>query len=200
MKDLTGIYKITNPKGKVYIGQSHNLKNRQRHYRTLKCKNQTLLYNSLVYYRWDNHIFEILQNLPSDIDQDTLNKFEHIYYTQYKDCGFQMLNIRETGSNGKLSSETKQKIRNSNLGKKQSEETKIKRAIANTGQKRDEIARRNMSNSKKGKKFSESHILNMSKPQERVNCPNCNKIGGLKAMKRYHFNHCKNIKNASKID
>lgn len=33
-----GIYKLTSPSGKVYIGQSINLKNRFRHYKSNKSK------------------------------------------------------------------------------------------------------------------------------------------------------------------
>lgn len=40
---MKGIYKVTNPKGKVYIGQSSNIENRFNDYRAYKCKgiNQT---------------------------------------------------------------------------------------------------------------------------------------------------------------
>lgn len=43
---MIGIYKITNPKGKVYIGQSIDINERFKTYSYLKCKNQTKLYNS----------------------------------------------------------------------------------------------------------------------------------------------------------
>ena len=41
---MVGIYKITNPSGKIYIGQSVNIDNRISSYKNLKCKNQTKLY------------------------------------------------------------------------------------------------------------------------------------------------------------
>lgn len=59
---MVGIYKITNPKNKIYIGQSTNIEKRFKDdYRNLKCKGQTKLYNSLKKYGYDNHIFEIIQ-------------------------------------------------------------------------------------------------------------------------------------------
>ena len=57
---MVGIYKITNPSGKIYIGQSVNIDNRISSYKNLKCKNQTKLYRSLLKYTFENHIFEIL--------------------------------------------------------------------------------------------------------------------------------------------
>ena len=47
MNKNIGIYKITNPKGKVYIGQSININKRWNAYRNLKLKSQTKLLNSL---------------------------------------------------------------------------------------------------------------------------------------------------------
>ena len=29
------------------------------------------------------------------------------------------------------------------------------------------------------------------KPKEKITCPHCNKTGGKPAMKRYHFDNCK---------
>lgn len=46
-----GIYKITNPNGKIHIGQSIDLECRFKCYKYLKCKNQILFmyegYNSI---------------------------------------------------------------------------------------------------------------------------------------------------------
>ncbi len=39
--------------------------------------------------------------------------------------------------------------------------------------------------------FSEEHRRNLSKPQKLVECPHCNKVGGLNNMNRYHFDNCK---------
>lgn len=47
---LLGIYKITNPNNKIYIGQSINIKNRFYHYSLYHCKTQTKLYNSFIKY------------------------------------------------------------------------------------------------------------------------------------------------------
>lgn len=59
MEKITGIYKITSPSGRIYIGSSKNIRRRFYSYKNLHCKDQPKLYNSFVKYGVDNHIFEI---------------------------------------------------------------------------------------------------------------------------------------------
>ena len=59
-KKIVGIYKITNPKGRVYIGQSINIFKRFSYYKMLQCKGQKKVYSSLVKYGYENHKFEIV--------------------------------------------------------------------------------------------------------------------------------------------
>ena len=40
MNKICGIYKITSPSNKIYIGQSININNRIVHYRNYICKDQ----------------------------------------------------------------------------------------------------------------------------------------------------------------
>lgn len=47
MRKIIGIYKITSPLGKVYIGQSHDINNRFKYYFSMRCSGQKHLYNSL---------------------------------------------------------------------------------------------------------------------------------------------------------
>jgi len=54
---LIGIYKITSPSKKVYIGQSWNIKERFRKYNYKS--NQQLLMRSFSKYGLENHVFEI---------------------------------------------------------------------------------------------------------------------------------------------
>lgn len=58
---ICGIYKITNPVGKVYIGQSENIYNRWKDYYKLSCNKQVKLYRSLKKYKPCNHTFEIIE-------------------------------------------------------------------------------------------------------------------------------------------
>jgi group I intron endonuclease len=108
---MIGIYKITSPSGKIYIGQAWNIKKRFQSYKCLnKASIGTHLYNSFLKHEVKNHLFEVIQHLPSDVEQEILDWYEIFYIQQYKECGFEMLNIKEGGSHGKHSEETKIKI------------------------------------------------------------------------------------------
>ena len=58
---MIGIYKITSPTGKVYIGQSININKRFYQYKKLHCKGQVILYNSFMKHGVENHIFEVIK-------------------------------------------------------------------------------------------------------------------------------------------
>jgi group I intron endonuclease len=139
-----GIYKITSPNNKIYIGQSRNIDLRKNQYSRLQCKNQKKLYSSILKYGWDNFCFDILAVFPCSISQDELNRYEIFYWEEYKNQGFKMLNIKTPGSNGKLSEETKIKISKANKGMKMPIEACIK-----------------ISNARKGIKFSDEHKLKL---------------------------------------
>lgn len=64
---MIGIYKITNPNGKIYIGQSININRRFKEYEKLLCKDSKKLYYSFLKYGVENHKFEILEICNIDI-------------------------------------------------------------------------------------------------------------------------------------
>jgi len=109
-----GIYKITSPSDKIYIGQSTNLEKRKDDYIKLRCDKQYKLYNSLQKHGWEQHIFEIIE----ECSLDQLNEKE-IYWGLYYDVlGENGLNLRLGDANGLCSEETKKKIGLSNSGPK----------------------------------------------------------------------------------
>jgi len=57
---MIGIYKITNPNGQVYIGQSTNIIARIYSHKFQSEKN-TLIMRSIKKYGYENHVFEILE-------------------------------------------------------------------------------------------------------------------------------------------
>lgn len=60
---IIGIYKITNPKGRVYIGLTENVLDRWKDYYDFvssSIRKQPIIYNSLQKYGVENHKFEIL--------------------------------------------------------------------------------------------------------------------------------------------
>jgi group I intron endonuclease len=64
---MQGIYKITNPEGKSYIGLSTNIETRWESYRyyTGMSKNSSIKF-SLKKYGYDAHKFEILEKVKGD--------------------------------------------------------------------------------------------------------------------------------------
>lgn len=141
---IIAIYKITSPSGKVYIGQSKNYNKRLKNYKNLESKYQVKLHNSFLFYGVESHKFEIVYQFPNDISQDIVNNYEILYWQQYKDCGVEMLNTREPGTQGKISLESREKMSKSRKGIKHSPEWTEKIRQSNIGQKRSKEGIENM--------------------------------------------------------
>ena len=76
----SGIYKITSPSGKIYIGQSSNINRRMiEHKYNSKTKNLKL-YSSIRKYGLENHKIEVIF-LSNDIDEK--NKMESFFINQF---------------------------------------------------------------------------------------------------------------------
>lgn len=149
------IYKITNPNNKIYIGQSWRYKKRIISYKNSRCFSQKSLYSSIKKYGWDKHKIEIIHSLPEDISQNVLNIYEKFYHEQYLYCGFNTMNIREPGSNGKLHPDSIKKMANSKKGKKLTQEHRNKIAKGNMGRKMSQKTKDIISSIHKGCKRSE---------------------------------------------
>lgn len=107
---MIGIYKITNPNGKIYIGQSTNIDNRKYYYASVKCDKQHKLYHSLQKYGWEEHTFEIIE----ECSLEQLNEREIYWGMEYDVLSENGLNLRLGNANGKCSQETKDKIGKTN--------------------------------------------------------------------------------------
>lgn len=131
---ITGIYKITNPVGKVYIGQSTNIGGRKSAYRRLKCEKQLRLYNSLLKYGYDSHKFELI----ASCEQAELNELE-VYYINTYDAINKGLNCLSGGNNNNIipsvraSKSAQLKGNKYALGFKHTKETKERMSQAKTG-------------------------------------------------------------------
>lgn len=154
---VIGIYRIISPSHKIYIGQSWDIARRLKSYRNLNCKNQRKLYHSLSKYGFENHKFEVLyefKNIPQQIE---LNNLEKYYLSIYRATSFELLNLNDSESRGKISEETRKKmsdaakkITNRPKGFMISAETRKKLSIAATG--------------KKGNQPTKERLEKMSKP------------------------------------
>lgn len=113
---MIGIYKITSPSGKVYIGQSVNIHNRFNKYLNINnSKGQRKLNNSFKKYGVENHIFEIIE----ECEFEQLNIRERYWQDYYDVLGKNGLNCVLTETNSKiriLSEEYKRKISKSKKG------------------------------------------------------------------------------------
>lgn len=154
---MIGIYKITSPSGKVYIGQTTNEKARVRHYMSHNCKQQKKLYYSLEKYSFKSHVFNFIEECVVE----KLNERERCWQDFYDSAGSNGLNCRLTKTNDKsgyFSIETRKNMSNSAKNKKLSEEHKRKIGDAGRGKKRPEI-----SLMQTGRKMKEEHIRNGEK-------------------------------------
>lgn len=126
---MIGIYLITSPTNKVYVGQSWNLEKRRGEYSNVSksIRGQSMIYNSLKKHGWPSHTFEVLLQLSQpDLEQAELDFWERWFMDYYRSEGKELLNLKEGGSNGKHSKETKAKISGTRKGQYPSQLTILK--------------------------------------------------------------------------
>ena len=151
---MIGIYKITSPSGRVYIGQSKNIKKRFSGYKRMKSSCQSRLHASFLKYGIDNHIFEVLE----ECEFLELNNRERFYQDMYEVLGPKGLNCVLTSTDTLpevKSEETRKKLSISNTGKTHTESAKKKVSIANIGKVFSLESRKKLSEARKGMVFSE---------------------------------------------
>jgi group I intron endonuclease len=159
----SGIYKITNPKGEVYIGCSKDLDRRENNYKLFKVKTQPLILESLYTYGWINHIFEILEYT------DNLREREKYWIEKFDSFNNGMNNNRGGGGPEGHTKETRKLISEkskANPGKRVNSHWKgkpkplhvIEANKANPGKRKDSHW--------KGKTRSEESRLKMSQSQK----------------------------------
>jgi len=212
MERISGIYKLVNPNGKIYIGQSIDIKRRFSEYRRKNCKDQRKLYHSLLKYGWENHQTFILEIVESD--KTKLIERENYWKDYYRVFEIDSLCLRKDGAGGFDSEETKLLKSRIRLGHKDSEETKKRKSeSAKISQNNPDTKEKKSISLKKVQKEvqnredvkykkSESGKIAQNRPETKlkkslalkgkiIDCPQCGKIGGVANMKRYHFDNCK---------
>ena len=125
---IIGIYKITSPSGKVYIGQSINVKKRWKNYEWLHnsvCG--PYLLRSLKKYSPQNHKFEVIEECSISQLNERETCWKQIELNKVNNDWSKVLFCElYDKSGGPRSEQVKEKIRQGNIGKTQSEETKRK--------------------------------------------------------------------------
>jgi group I intron endonuclease len=165
---MTGIYKITSPTGKTYIGQSVDINRRRLEYKNYG-SHSGKVDKSIKKHGFENHTFEILEECTIEL----LNERERFYQDQFDVLGPNGLNCRLTETSDKsgcLSEETKlkigiasrnrstqtlEKISKAVTGRVVSEETKQKLRIFNTGKIKSKETIEKISLGNKNKTLSE---------------------------------------------
>jgi group I intron endonuclease len=161
----SGIYKITSPTDKIYIGESYNLNSRCRRYlNPNKIKGQKAIYNSILKYGHESHKIEILELCDENIllererfYQEHFNSVENglnCFYTGTKDK-----KKKYSESTKKIMSEKSKGENNPFFGKKHSDESLKKISEASKGENNpnyggkfktdDWLLKQSISNSKK---------------------------------------------------
>lgn len=109
---ITGIYKITSPSKRVYIGQSKNISERWKSYKYLLNKpyiSQRKLANSFKKYGIGSHLFEVLE----ECTLEQLNEKE-LYWQNHYDTinkGLNSLTVKDGGIPQKMSKDTIERMR-----------------------------------------------------------------------------------------
>lgn len=127
---MVGIYKITSPSGKIYIGQSVNIEKRIQEYKKRLGERQPKLNRSFLKYGFEEHKIEtICECLISE-----LNEKERYYQDLFSCVGKSGLNCVLTKSSdrsGYVSEETRKKM----SGKSRPDSVKIKISKSHKGKK-----------------------------------------------------------------
>lgn len=153
-----GIYKITSPSGKIYIGSSTNIKRRFSNYKRLRCKSQSKLYSSFLKYGVDKHLFEVI----CFCEKIDLYKNERALGLEFDVLSKDGLNL-QLPSYGELppitSDETRLKQSLIKKGKPSNSPTKFKKGMVshNKGKAMSDAVKEKLRLANTGKIISESH-------------------------------------------
>lgn len=140
-----GIYKITSLSGRVYIGQSVDIKTRFYKYKGLHCEKQFRLHNSLKKYGVNSHIFEVVELCSEALLNERERYYQDLYDATNNDKGLNCVLTATTDKSGRVSVDSKQRMSIAQKGKKISEETRKRMSVAVTGRKHTDEAKENMS-------------------------------------------------------
>jgi len=143
MEKIIGVYKITNPKGRIYIGSSSNIRARFSSYKNLHCADQPKLYNSFVKYGIENHTFVI----EKECEYDDLYKNEREIGEKYS--------VLKYGLNCALPTYA---------DKKQafSEEARLRISMSKRGNKNPQFGKVGILSTMFGKKKTPEQLINQS--------------------------------------
>ena len=147
-----GIYKITSPSGRIYIGQSKELRQRISNYKKMYKSNlrQRGLHNSFKKYGVENHQFDIVEYCS----EEELNCSERFWQDEFDVIGENGLNciLTQCGDKRyKVSKETSERLTNKQIGEKNHMYGRTGDRHHNYGKTLSKETKKLISESKKGK-------------------------------------------------
>jgi len=162
---MIGIYKITSPSGKIYIGQTTNFTKRKNYYKNGAMPYQVRIHNSLQKYGYDAHTIEFIEKCLVE----NLNERERHWQDFYDVIGENGLNCRLTETKDKsgfISDESKSKMSEARQNRILTDKEKYRLKSLFLGRKHTEETRLKMSESAKGRKFTKEHIAKLPQNQK----------------------------------
>jgi group I intron endonuclease len=151
---MIGIYKITNPKDEIYVGQTIGIERRKKEYSKTKSYGQPKLQNSFEKHGWENHIFEVIEECNLEQLDKKETYWKQFYINQYGWEKALFCHLID-GKGGNKSNETKCKMSLYASNRTQEHNLKISQKL-------------------KGYKQTPQHCLNKSKAMKgkKVRCKN----------------------------
>jgi group I intron endonuclease len=174
LNKMTGVYKITSPSNKVYIGSSISINDRLTSYRNGHLPYQKKLSASLNKYTPQSHSFELLEICC----KENVRKRERFYCLKNNVLGELGLNLKIPHDNDgyvSISDETRKRLSEARTGEKNNMYGKKGELSPNFGKKYSEERRKKISerfagekHPMYGKKHSEETIEKMKANSKRV--------------------------------
>lgn len=192
---MVGIYKITNPEGKIYIGLSKNIELRWKSYKSKSgiTKNSSFKL-SLDKYKYEEHTFEIIEEVIND---NKLLREREKYWINYYQSNINGLNDNRGGcGTSSHTSESKLKISNALKGKSKPINFGEKRSKSfYTQEWKDKISKSNKGRKSpmEGKISPNKGKIMSDEQKSKISLSNKNKLkpnaGGNKIVQQYDLHH-----------
>lgn len=164
---MIGIYKITSPSGKIYIGQTTNFTKRKNYYKNGAKPYQVRIHNSLQKYGYDAHTIEFIEECLVE----NLNERERYWQDYYDVVGVNGLNCRLTETKDKsgfISDESKAKMSEARQNRILTDKEKYRLKSLFLGRKHSEETKKLMSEKAKSYKKSPEHMIKILENLKKV--------------------------------
>lgn len=200
---MVGIYKITNPEGKSYVGLSREIEVRWKSYKNLQFQNKnTKLRDSMEKYGYENHIFEVIEEI--ELKESTYSKNTAVlrkrerYWIKKLDTFYNGLNSNGGGSGcNSHTKESKRLIGEANSKPKPKDFGKNRKKWQHTPEFREKISKANKGKTSywKGKEGPNKGKIMSQEQKDKISKANKGKskpgAGGKGKPKPSYFNNKK---------